>query len=182
MAEKQHTIMVVDDDAAVRTVLTRALTQAGYEVKTAANAAGMWALVEKGVGDVLISDVVLPDAEAFDILPRIRLRRPHLPVIVMSARNTVMTAIKAAERGAFEYLPKPFELSEMLGAVRRALERRQDEAARADDDGQERLPLIWRSRAMQEVSHHRAAHADRSAGADPGRVRHRQGAGGAGAA
>jgi two-component system nitrogen regulation response regulator GlnG len=62
-----------------------------------------------------------------------------------------MTAIKAAECGAFEYLPKPFELSEMLGAVRRALERRQDEAARADDDGKERLPLIGRSRAMQEV-------------------------------
>ncbi len=150
---RQRTVLVVDDDAAVRTVLTRALMQAGYEVKTGVNAAAMWEMTAGGEGDVLITDVVLPDAEAFDVLPRIRRRRPELPVIVMSARNNVMTAIRAAERGAFEYVPKPFDLSEMLAAVRRALEARQRPSA--DDDGEpageERLPLIGRSRAMQEV-------------------------------
>ena len=151
MARRRHTVLVVDDDAAVRMVLTRALTQAGHDVKTADSATGLWEMAAQGEGDVLITDVVLPDAEAFDILPRVRKRRPELPVIVMSARNNVMTAIRAAERGAFEYIPKPFELSEMLGAVRRALEAGQRPAEEARPGGGERLPLIGRSRAMQEV-------------------------------
>ncbi len=149
-----ETILVIDDDAAVRTVLTRALMQAGYDVRTGANAAAMWEMAAAGEGDVLITDVVLPDAEAFEVLPRIRKRRPELPVIVMSARNTVMTAIRAAERGAFEYVPKPFDLSEMLDVVRRAIEQRQRGLAeRGAGQGaeEERLPLIGRSRAMQEI-------------------------------
>ncbi len=149
-----ETILVIDDDAAVRTVLTRALMQAGYRVRSGANAAAMWELAASDEGDVLITDVVLPDAEAFEVLPRIRRRRPELPVIVMSARNTVMTAIRAAERGAFEYLPKPFDLSEMLDVVRRALEQRRRGMARGAGnaaDEEERLPLIGRSRAMQET-------------------------------
>ncbi len=147
-----ETILVIDDDAAVRTVLTRALAQAGYEVRSGSNAAAMWELAASGEGDVLITDVVLPDAEAFEVLPRIRKRRPELPVVVMSARNTVMTAIRAAERGAFEYLPKPFDLSEMLDVVRRALESRHNDARQeAGGNGGEQMPLIGRSRAMQEI-------------------------------
>ena len=149
-----ETILVIDDDAAVRTVLTRALMQAGYDVRTGANAAAMWELAAGGEGDVLITDVVLPDAEAFEVLPRIRKRRPELPVIIMSARNTVMTAIRAAERGAFEYVPKPFDLAEMLDVVRRAIEQRQrglTEQARGRAAEEEQLPLIGRSRAMQEI-------------------------------
>ncbi|HHN72832.1 MAG TPA: response regulator, partial [Thermopetrobacter sp.] len=110
----ENTVLVVDDDAAVRTVLTRALTRAGYHVNTATSAATMWEMVAAGEGDVLITDVVLPDENAFELIPRIRARRPDLPIIVMSARNTIMTAITAAEKGAFEYLPKPFDLNEML--------------------------------------------------------------------
>ena len=149
-----ETILVVDDDAAVRTVLTRALMRAGYDVRTGANAAAMWEMAAGGEGDVLITDVVLPDAEAFEVLPRIRKRRPELPVIIMSARNTVMTAIRAAERGAFEYVPKPFDLAEMLDVVRRAIEQRQRgllEREGANEAEEERLPLIGRSRAMQEI-------------------------------
>ena len=149
-----ETILVIDDDAAVRTVLTRALMQAGFEVRAGSNAAAMWELAASGEGEVLITDVVLPDAEAFEILPRIRKRRPELPIIVMSARNTVMTAIRAAERGAFEYLPKPFDLSEMLEVVRRALEQRRrglTSASTGRDGEEEQLPLIGRSRAMQEI-------------------------------
>ena len=149
-----ETVLVIDDDAAVRTVLTRALMQAGYDVRTGANAAAMWEMAAAGEGDVLITDVVLPDAEAFEVLPRIRKRRPELPVIIMSARNTVMTAIRAAERGAFEYVPKPFDLAEMLDVVRRAIEQRQrglSEQAGGRAAEEEQLPLIGRSRAMQEI-------------------------------
>ncbi len=152
MTEPQKTILVVDDDAAVRTVLTRALTRAGYKVSSGGNAAAMWQMINSGEGDVLITDVVLPDENAFEMIPRIKSRRPDMPIIVMSAQNTIMTAITAAERGAFEYLPKPFDLTEMLSVVRRALEQRSGAARKpAEGLGGEDLPLIGRSRAMQDI-------------------------------
>ncbi len=154
MTDTQKTILVVDDDAAVRTVLTRALTRAGYKVSSGGNASAMWQMINSGEGDVLITDVVLPDENAFEMIPRIKSRRPDMPIIVMSAQNTIMTAITAAERGAFEYLPKPFDLNEMLGVVRRALEQAASAAARKKTAGGlagEDLPLIGRSRAMQDI-------------------------------
>src|SRR6478736_2365162 len=103
-------ILVADDDTAIRTVLNQALSRAGYEVRLTGNAATLWRWVSQGEGDLVISDVVMPDENAFDLLPRIKKMRPNLPVIVMSAHNTFMTAIRASERGAYEYLPKPFDL------------------------------------------------------------------------
>ncbi len=149
----EKTILVVDDDAAVRTVLTKALTRAGYKVRSGSTAAAMWEMVLKGQGDVLITDVVLPDENAFSMIPRIRQRMPHLPVVVMSAQNTIMTAITAAERGAFEYLPKPFDLNEMLNVVRRALDQSAAGPARKPAGGfsSEDLPIIGRSRVMQDI-------------------------------
>ena len=114
-------ILVADDDAAIRTVLNQALSRAGYEVRSTGNAATMWRWVSQGDGDLIISDVVLPDENAFDLLPRIKKARPDLPVIIMSAQNTFMTAIRASERGAYEYLPKPFDLKELIAIVGRAL-------------------------------------------------------------
>ena len=101
-------ILVADDDAGIRTVLNQALTRAGYEVRATGTVAGLWRWVAAGEGDLVITDVVMPDENAFDLLPRIKKMRPNLPVIVMSAQNTFMTAIRASERGAYEYLPKPF--------------------------------------------------------------------------
>src|SRR6266851_1122152 len=103
-------ILVADDDTAIRTVLNQALSRAGYEVRLTGNAATLWRWVSQGEGDLVITDVVMPDENAFDLLPRIKKMRPNLPVIVMSAQNTFMTAIRASERGAYEYLPKPFDL------------------------------------------------------------------------
>ncbi len=103
-------ILVADDDAAIRTVLSQALTRAGYEVRTTGNVATLWRWVQAGEGDLVITDVVMPDDNAFEVLPRIKKLRPDLPIIVMSAQNTFMTAIKASERGAYDYLPKPFDL------------------------------------------------------------------------
>src|ERR1700749_197744 len=115
------TILVADDDRGIRTVLTEALGRAGYDVRTTGNAATLWRWVEDGVGDLVITDVVMPDDNGLDLLPRIRKLRPELRVIVMSAQNTLLTAVKAAERGAFEYLPKPFDLNELVRVVERAL-------------------------------------------------------------
>ncbi|HWU26411.1 MAG TPA: nitrogen regulation protein NR(I), partial [Rhizomicrobium sp.] len=146
------TILVADDDAAIRTVLNQALGRAGYDVRTTATAAGLWRWVASGDGNLVITDVVLPDENGFDLIPRIKRARPDLPVVVMSAQNTILTAITAAERGAFEYLPKPFDLKELTSVVQRALQGAQTrrEVAQAESND-ERLPLIGRSPAMQDI-------------------------------
>ena len=115
------TILVADDDSAIRTVLHQALARAGYNVRTTGTAAGLWKMIAAGEGNVAITDVMLPDESGFDLIPRIKRLRPELPVLVMSAQNTLLTAITAAERGAFEYLPKPFDLKELTSLVQRAL-------------------------------------------------------------
>src|SRR5205814_6650820 len=115
------TILVCDDDSAIRTVLNQALGRAGYDVRTTGNAAGLWRWVVQGEGNLVITDVILPDENAFDLLPRIKRLRPELPVVVMSAQNNILTAITATERGAYEYLPKPFDLKELTAIVQRAL-------------------------------------------------------------
>ena len=147
----EATILVADDDQGIRTVLTEALGRAGYEVRTTDNAATLWRWVEEGLGDLVITDVVMPDGNGLDLLPRIRKLRPELRVIIMSAQNTLLTAVKAAERGAFEYLPKPFDLSELVVAVNRALALRPQAQAAAAPDVGEALPIVGRSPAMQDV-------------------------------
>jgi len=146
------TILVADDDAGIRTVVAQALTRAGYEVRTASNAATLWNWVEKGEGDLVITDVMMPDGNGLDLVPKIRHLRPDLRIVVMSAQTTLMTAVKATERGAFEYLPKPFDINELISIVKRGIEQGTDITARLAEDGvDETLPLIGRSPAMQEV-------------------------------
>src|SRR5271157_2451721 len=145
-------ILVADDDAGIRTVLNQALTRAGYEVRATGTVAGLWRWVAAGEGDLVITDVVMPDDNAFDLLPRIKRMRPDLPIIVMSAQNTFMTAIKASERGAYEYLPKPFDLKELVAIVGRALA--QPRARRESEDvgeAADNMPLVGRSPAMQDI-------------------------------
>ncbi|NVN11350.1 MULTISPECIES: nitrogen regulation protein NR(I) [Nguyenibacter] len=146
------TVLVADDDRSIRTVLSQALGRAGYQVRTTANAATLWQWVEEGEGDLVITDVVMPDENGLDLIPRIKRARPDLRVVVMSAQSTLITAVKAAQRGAFEYLPKPFDLKELLSVVERALASPASalpEPAPADAD--ERMPLIGRSMAMQDI-------------------------------
>src|ERR1700739_2595578 len=114
-------ILVADDDRAIRTVLTQALTRQGYEVRTSSTAGTLWRWVADGEGDLVITDVIMPDENGLDLVPRIRQARPDLRIVVMSAQNTLMTAIKATERGALEYLPKPFDLKDLIQIVERAL-------------------------------------------------------------
>ncbi len=147
-------ILIADDDASIRLVLSQAFTRLGFQVRATGNAATMLKWVSDGEGDLVITDVVMPDENVFDVLPRIRKERPKLPVIVMSAQNNLITAVNAAEVGAFDYIPKPFDLDDMTAAARRALSRPADpEAARAQARAlrDDRLPLIGRSGPMQEV-------------------------------
>jgi two-component system nitrogen regulation response regulator GlnG len=145
-------ILVADDDAAIRTVLNQALSRAGYEVRSTSNAATLWRWVSQGDGDLVITDVVMPDENAFDLLPRIKKVRPELPIIVMSAQNTFMTAIRASERGAYEYLPKPFDLKELISIVGRALsEPKERPKAAVKPEDFDQIPLVGRSPAMQEI-------------------------------
>jgi two-component system nitrogen regulation response regulator GlnG len=145
-------ILVADDDAAIRTVLNQALSRAGYEVRLTSNAATLWRWIAQGEGDLVITDVIMPDENAFDLLPRIKKVRPDLPVIVMSAQNTFMTAIKASERGAYEYLPKPFDLKELISIIGRAMaEPKQKRASAGGEEGYDDIPLVGRSPAMQDI-------------------------------
>ena len=147
-------ILIADDDASIRLVLSQAFTRLGYQVRATGNVATLLKWVSEGEGDLVVTDVVMPDENIFNVLPRIRKQRPKLPVIVMSAQNNLITAVNAAEVGAFEYIPKPFDLDDMTSAARRALlkpaeaESAKAQARAVRDD---RLPLIGRSAPMQDV-------------------------------
>jgi two-component system nitrogen regulation response regulator GlnG len=148
----EPTIILADDDGGVRTVISRALSRQGYRVQATATAATLWRWIEDGTGEVAIIDVILPDENTLDLLPRIKQRRPSLPIIVMSAQTTLLTAVRATERGAFDYLPKPFDLGDMVTMVKRALALPRT-APRVEDPGriEEQLPIIGRSPPMQEI-------------------------------
>jgi len=145
------TILVADDDRAIRMVLNQALARLGHDVRMTGNAATLWRWVADGEGDLVITDVIMPDENGLDLIPRIKKLRPELRVIVMSAQSTLMTAVKATERGAFEYLPKPFDLRELVTVVERALSAPASAPAPNSDEPDEQLPLIGRSPAMQEI-------------------------------
>ncbi len=144
------TVLLADDDSAIRTVLTQALNRAGYTVRSTSTASILWRWVSEGQGDIIVTDVVLPDENIFDMLPRIKKARPKMPVIVMSAQNTIMTAIRANELGAYDYLPKPFDLNVLVQTVGRAAEQSAKSAPRVIENT-ENLPIIGRSTAMQEI-------------------------------
>ncbi|HWJ88885.1 MAG TPA: nitrogen regulation protein NR(I) [Pelagibacterium sp.] len=147
-----QTILLADDDAAIRTVLNQALSRAGYEVRPTGNISTLWNWVTRGEGDLLVTDVSMPDGSVFDVMPKIRKLRPNLPIVVMSAQNTFMTAIRASELGAYEYLPKPFDLNELIGVAGRALsDARRPAGSGKADDTVDPMPLVGRSPAMQDI-------------------------------
>lgn len=147
-------ILLAEDDPSLRFVLSQALSKEGYDVRATASAATLAKWVRDGEGDLVLSDVYMGDACVFDELPSMRAARPQLPVIVMSAQSTVTTALSAAGAGAYDYVPKPFDLNDLLAAVKRALSGKPDAKTRAQAakaEKEERLPLIGRSAAMQDV-------------------------------
>ncbi len=147
------TVLVADDDRTIRTVLTQALTRAGCKVHATSSLVTLMRWVEEGKGDLVISDVIMPDGNGLEALPRIAKERPGLPVIVISAQNTIMTAIQAAEAEAYDYLPKPFDLPDLMKRAARALDTKRRlpvkkmEPREAGDD----LPLVGRTAVMQAL-------------------------------
>ena len=147
-------ILLADDDRSIRTVLGRALTRLGHHVRSTSNATDLWHWVSNGEGDLVITDVVMPDENGLDLILRIKQVRPNLPVVVMSAKATFLTAIEANKRGAYEYLPKPFDLDELISVVEKAISEPQPKNVEKDGqfiEEEENLPLVGRSPAMQEA-------------------------------
>jgi len=147
------TILVADDDRTIRAVLTQALTRAGCKVRATGSIETLWRWIDEGDGDVVISDVNLPDGDGLEMLPAIKRKRKDLPVIIISAQNTVITAIKASELGAYDYLPKPFDLKKLLSKVNKALSNQGTNNNIIPQDGaiDPELPLIGSSPLMQDV-------------------------------
>jgi two-component system, NtrC family, nitrogen regulation response regulator GlnG len=148
------TVLVADDDRTIRTVLTQALTRAGCKVHATSSLTTLMRWVEEGKGDLVISDVMMPDGNGLEALPEISKLRPGLPVIVISAQNTIMTAIQAAEAEAYDYLPKPFDLPDLMKRSARALDlkrRAPMRPATAPREMGDDLPLVGRTAVMQAL-------------------------------
>lgn len=144
---------MADDDRTVRTVISHALSKQGYQVGAATSVAGLWDMATTGRGDVLITDVNFPDGDALDLLPRLQAKRPDLTIIVMSAQANLLTAIKTQQRGVFDYLPKPFELRQLLDVMSRAVlderEKISSNTSAVALPEQIPAPLLGKSPAMQ---------------------------------
>ena len=145
------TVLVADDDASIRTIISESLGEEGFDVIAVESGSALWQHVEDGIGDVLVTDVVLPDVDGLELVPQIRQCRPQLPIIVISARNTLETAVRAAEAGAFEYLSKPFDLDELTACVNRALSGAEDAIPAGLISEISKTPLVGRSPTMQNL-------------------------------
>ena len=147
-------VLIADDDVAIRTVLEKKLQRSGFATRSTGNGQELFSWIEKKVGDLVITDVIMPEFNGLELLPKICKIRPNLPVIVISGQNTVLTAIKANKLGAYEYLPKPFDLDKLLSIVIKALysSSRTKKSANINQEVEsEDLPIVGRSPAMQEV-------------------------------
>jgi two-component system nitrogen regulation response regulator GlnG len=151
------TVLVADDDRTIRTVLTQALTRAGCKVHATSSLMTLMRWVDEGKGDLVISDVIMPDGNGLETLPQIGEKRPGLPVIIISAQNTIMTAIQATEAEAYDYLPKPFDLPDLMKRAARALDQKRRAPAQPKQapevlpSAQEDLPLVGRTASMQAL-------------------------------
>ena len=154
MSEK--TVLLAEDDASIRLIVNQTLVTAGYTVRATSSPEALERWVRNGEGDIVVTDVYLTDTPIFELLPSFKLVRPELPVIVMSGQNTILTAASAAQHGAYDYLPKPFDIDQLTDLVGRALTDKKPAQAiaaqRANGDGaQAGLPLVGRSGVMQDV-------------------------------
>ena len=144
-------ILVIDDDGAIRTVVREALRREGYQVEMAATLAQGRALLSGFRPQVVVTDVMLPDGNGLDAMAALVADHPGMPIIVLSAQNTLTTAVRATEEGAFDYLPKPFDLGELTRTVAAAVAAAASPGVAEEGPPAEDLPLIGRSPPMQEV-------------------------------
>ncbi|MEE8511754.1 MAG: response regulator, partial [Acidiferrobacterales bacterium] len=125
MAKQSH-VWVIDDDRSIRWVLEKALERGGISVRTFASADGARDLLERERPDVIVTDIRMPGASGLELLEAINAKAPEIPVIVITAHTNLDSAVASYRGGAFEYLPKPFDIDEAVGLVRRALEQRKE--------------------------------------------------------
>jgi two-component system nitrogen regulation response regulator GlnG len=143
-------VWVVDDDASIRWVLERALRQAGVETKSFDNADAVLSALRQGVPDVLVTDIRMPGRSGLEMLEEIRAKRPRLPVIVMTAHSDLESAVAAYQGGAFEYLPKPFDIDQAVELVRRAALQGQRSETTATES--RRIPeMLGHAPSMQDM-------------------------------
>ena len=153
----QKTVLLAEDDASIRLIVNQTLVTAGYAVRATSSPEALERWVRNGEGDVVVTDVYLTDTPIFELLPSFKLVRPELPIIVMSGQNTILTAASAAQHGAYDYLPKPFDIDQLTDLVGRALDDAKPasgsaaKAAIADDGTNASVPLVGRSAVMQDV-------------------------------
>lgn len=142
--------LLVEDDASIATVITAALEDEAFTVDRCARISERDRLLANGSYDVMLTDVMLLDGDGIETLPDVQQRNPELPIIILSAQNTLDTAVRATDRGAFEYFPKPFDLDELVRAAAQAADSHKG-AEEGEADQGEGLPLIGRSKPMQDV-------------------------------
>ena len=144
-------VLLLEDDESIQLVTSDFLSSEGYVVKTLKTIKSLWKMIEDGEGDVLVTDVMLPDGESFEIIPQIRELRPNLPIIVVSARNNLQTAISSVEKGAFEYLPKPFDLNNLSNLILKAIQTKPMEKGKSLIRKKSNDLIIGSSKIMQEM-------------------------------
>jgi two-component system nitrogen regulation response regulator GlnG len=147
---KTLNVWIVDDDASIRWVLERALKQGGVQATAFEDADSVLAALKREEPDVLVTDIRMPGKSGLDLLEEIRAKRPRLPVIVMTAHSDLDSAVAAYQGGAFEYLPKPFDIDQAVDLVRRAAT--QTHRSQASSMESRRIPeMLGHAPAMQEV-------------------------------
>ncbi|KPK38785.1 MAG: nitrogen regulation protein NR(I) [Gammaproteobacteria bacterium SG8_47] len=145
-------IWVIDDDRSIRWVLDKALRQAGMDVRLFDSAAGVMTALQNGVPDALITDVRMPGIDGLQLLARIRESYPNLPVIIITAHSDLDSAVSAYQGGAFEYLPKPFDIDEAVELARRAIAHQREKTREPELGAATETPeIIGEAAAMQEV-------------------------------
>ena len=151
-------VILADDDRSLRMILTQALSRAGCKVRATGTLSTLWRWLEDGEGDVLVTDVMMPDGDTIELIPRIKKKRPDVPIIVMSAKNNINTAMRANQFGAYQYLPKPFDLKDLVSAVNTALKLKvsssanlQNNFSKVNTHLEDNLPIVGSSPTMQNV-------------------------------
>ena len=144
-------VLLLEDDESIQLVTSDFLSSEGYIVKASKTIKSLWKMIEDGEGDVIVTDVMLPDGESFEIIPQIKELRPNLPIIVVSARNNLQTAISSIEKGAFEYLPKPFDLNDLSNLILKAIQTKPIEKGKSLIRKKSSDLIIGSSKIMQEM-------------------------------